>query len=171
MKFSVRVPLVACAALFIAWPVAPAEQPASSAPAFVCPVTTVKENGSLRSMMPPRITFEPGGGGFVDSDGALGMKVGWERKKKGKLNVGGRRLDGEAKPARAYLYDYGDEGFQPTYVVFPTPGCWKIVGRVGDNNEELAATVFIRKIGDGPSAKFDGLGKGWRVTSIPVRAK
>jgi hypothetical protein len=76
-----------------------------------CPVThspTGKhENDSLLALLPPngKFVFRPGRAGFVDRDGALGIKFAWERKKKGHLAVGGRRLDGTASPLRAYLYD------------------------------------------------------------------
>lgn len=67
--------------------------------------------------------FEPGGSGFVDYDGALGIKFAFVRLVPGRLYVGGRRLDGEAGPAQAYIYDYpygsGYQGFQPIYLVFP----------------------------------------------------
>jgi hypothetical protein len=52
-----------------------------------------------------KFVFEPDGPGFVGRDGALGIKFGWNRRIPGELLVGGRRLDGEAAPARAYLND------------------------------------------------------------------
>jgi hypothetical protein len=57
--------------------------------------------------VPPdgRFVFKPGGPGFVDHDGALGIKFGWNRLVPGRLQVGGRRIDGNAPPARAYLTD------------------------------------------------------------------
>jgi hypothetical protein len=90
------------------------------------------------------------------------MKVAWSRKKKGHLQVSGKRLDGIAPPARAYIYDYGDDGFQPIYLVFPTPGCWEITGEVADGL--LTFITLVEKIGDGPSWRFEGLGRGWRVS-------
>jgi hypothetical protein len=139
--------------------------------AFVCPVTVVNDgkggiygNDALDVVLNPgsRFVFKPGGAGFVDRDGALGIKVGWERRKKGLLQVSGRRLDGPASPARAYLYDYGDIGFQPIYLVFPTPGCWEITGRVADAS--LTFVALVEKVGEGPAWKFEGLERGWRVT-------
>jgi hypothetical protein len=44
---------------------------------------------------------------------------------------------------------YGDRGFQATCLIFSTPGCWEVTGRVGD-----ATVTFITKvvkIGDGPA--------------------
>ena len=123
---------------------------------FECPVTVVNGgkggiygNDALDVVLwlQSKFVFMPGGAGFVDSDGALGIKLGWERKKRGLLEIGGRRLDGEARSVRAYIYDYGDIGFQPIYLVFPTPGCWEVTGSVGD--ERLTFVVFIAKVGEG----------------------
>jgi hypothetical protein len=122
-------------------------------------------NDSLEAVLPPDGTFVffPGGAGFTDFDGALGIKFGWNRLIKGTLYVGGRRLDGDAGPARAYLSDgYGDIGFQPIYLVFPTPGCWEITGGVGD--ARLSFVLWVEKQGDGPSWQFEGLPRGWRLT-------
>jgi hypothetical protein len=138
-----------------------------------CPVTQPQggmlENDALVVTLPSKFVFQPGGPGFVDSDGALGLKVGWERKKKGLPQIGGRRLDGSAAPARAYLYDYGDVGFQPIYLVFPTPGCWEITGSVADSS--LTFITLVEKIGDGPSWRFEGLERGWRVSQVSVGDK
>lgn len=139
--------------------------------AFVCPVTVVNDgkggiygNEALEVVLNAgsRFVFAPGGPGFVDRDGALGIKVGWERRKKGPLQISGRRLDAPAGPARAYLNDYGDIGFQPIYLVFPTPGCWEITGQVADAS--LTFVTLVEKIGDGPSWKFEGLERGWRIS-------
>ena len=126
------------------------------------------ENEFLSVRVRGTYVFRPGGQGFVDSDGALGIKVLWTRKVRGNLEVGGKRLDDSAPPARAYLNDYGDTGIQPSYLVFPTPGCWKIVGKLGDAS--LAFIVLVEKIGDGPAWRFQGPGRGARVSSIAVDA-
>lgn len=147
---------------------------ACAAPAGSCPVTQtdggIFGNDFLQAGVPPDGTFifKPGGAGFVDSDGALGIKFGWNRLVPGRLQVGGRRLDGDAPPARAYLTDYGDEGFQPTYLVFPTPGCWEITGGVGE--ARLSFIVFVEKIDAGPDWRFEGVQRGWRVTSSPDKS-
>jgi hypothetical protein len=144
---------------------------AQAAAAEDCPVTRGGDgwygNSFLEAGLYPdgKITFAPGGAGFVDLDGALGIKFAWRRLVPGRLEVGGRRLDGDAPPARAYLVDYGNEGFQPTYLVFPTPGCWEITGGVGD--ARLTFVVLVEKIGEGPAWRFEGLERGWRVTKAP----
>ena len=135
-----------------------------------CPITSPQGgpygNEALQAVLPQGGTFvfRPGGAGFVDRDGALGIKFGWERLIAGALSVGGRRIDGDAGPARAYMSDgYGDIGFQPIYLVFPTPGCWEITGRVGE--EKLTFVLLVEKVGEGPAWKFEGLQRGWRQTS------
>jgi hypothetical protein len=95
------------------------------------------------------VVFKPGGPGFVTRDGSLGMKFGWLRGVSGRLKITGRRLDAEAPPLRAEVPDgYGDRGFQATYVIFPTPGCWEVTGRVGDSSVTFVTKVV--KVGHGP---------------------
>jgi hypothetical protein len=140
------------------------------APAVSCLVTPATSgrygNDSLTVGLPSdgRFVFEPGGPGFVDHDGALGIKFGWVRHKKGYVSVGGRRLDAPAPPARAYFSDgYGDSGFLPSYLVFPTPGCWEITGKL--SGATLTFVVLVELIGDGPSWRYEGNPHGWRLTT------
>ena len=153
-------------ALFLAAPATAQDVQAKQQETPACRVSPSKpgyfENEFLGVTVPERFVFRPGGPGFIDTDGALGMKVAWSRKKQGHLQVGGRRLDGVAPPARAYIYDDGDSGFQPIYLVFPTPGCWEITGEVADGR--LTFITLVEKIGDGPSWRFEGLGPGWRAS-------
>ena len=100
------------------------------------------------------VVFKPGGAGFVTRDGSLGMKFGWRRGVSGQLRIAGRRLDGVAPPLRAEVASgYGDRGFQPTYVIFPTSGCWEVTGRVG--NSSVTFVTKVVKIGDGPAWRRD----------------
>jgi hypothetical protein len=95
------------------------------------------------------IVFAPGGPGFVTSDGSLGWKFLWERFVAGTLRIEGRRLDGPADPLRSEIpATYGDTGIQPTYLIFPLPGCWEITGRVRDKT--LSMVLLVEKVGDGP---------------------
>ena len=111
-------------------------------------------NESLSTILGSRITFRPGGAGMVHTDGSLSMKFMWWRLRKGQLTIGGRRLDGPAPPLRAHIpAGYGDIGFQATGVIFPTPGCWEVTGRVGDGS--LTFVVWVEKIGEGPCGKED----------------
>jgi len=100
------------------------------------------------------VIFKPGGPGFVTRDGSLGMKFGWLRGVSGKLRITGRRLDAEAPPLRAEVPDgYGDRGFQATYIIFPTPGCWEVTGRVG--NSSVTFVTKVVKVGNGPKWRRD----------------
>ena len=103
------------------------------------------------------LVFKPGGAGFVTRSGALGMKWGWMRGVSGQLKIEGRRLDAEAPPLRSAVPEgYGDRGFQATYLIFPTPGCWEVTGRVGQSSVTFVTKVV--KIGKGPP---------WRRRDIP----
>jgi hypothetical protein len=96
-----------------------------------------------------KVVFEPGGAGFVLEDGSLSMKWMWWRKVPGRLVIEGRRLDGSAPPLRARIPNgYGENGFQATALIFPTPGCWEVTGQVGDAS--LTFVTLVVKIGDGP---------------------
>ena len=100
------------------------------------------------------VVFKPGGPGFITRDGWLGMKFGWRRGIPGRLIIEGRRLDAAAPPLRSEVPGgYGDRGFQATYVLFPTPGCWEVTGRVGDAKVTFITRVV--KIGDGPAWRRD----------------
>jgi len=75
------------------------------------------------------VLFQPGGAGFVTRDGSLGMKFGWRRGVSGQLKIDGRRLDAVAPALRSEVPSgYSDRGFQATYVIFPTEGCWEVTG-------------------------------------------
>lgn len=96
------------------------------------------------------VVFKPGGPGFVLPDGSLSMKFAWQRGVRGALRIDGRRLDATAPPLRAHIPNgYGDIGFQATALIFPTPGCWEVTGRVG--NARVTFITKVVKIGEGPS--------------------
>jgi hypothetical protein len=60
------------------------------------------------------------------------------------LTIEARRLDGKAPPLRADIPDgYGDKGFQPSGIHFPTEGCWKVTGTVG-NAKLTFVTLILR---------------------------
>lgn len=103
------------------------------------------------------VIFRPGGSGFVTRDGALGMKFGWTRGVRGKLRVTGRRLDETAPPLRLEANDgYGDIGFQASYLIFPTPGCWEVTAQVGEREDsKIVFVTKVLKIGEGPSWRRD----------------
>lgn len=95
-----------------------------------------------RALAGGKITFEPGGPGFLLDDGALSMKFPWWRLRSGRLHLEGRRLDAPAPPMRSGIPDgYGESGFQATSLIFPTPGCWEVTGRLGD-----ARLTFVKMV-------------------------
>jgi hypothetical protein len=73
-------------------------------------------------------------------------KLGWWRGVAGKLAITGERLDGQAPALSAHVPDgYGATGFQATAVTFPTTGCWKVVGSVGDARLTFVVRVTVRR--------------------------
>lgn len=82
----------------------------------------------------------------VNPDGSLGgMKWPWWRGVPGTLTIEGRRLDGVAPPLRAEVPEgYGDRGFQPTGLIFPTAGCWEVTGRAGEVS--LTFVVLVERV-------------------------
>lgn len=108
-------------------------------------------NGALWTHLYPdgTVVFEPGGSGFVLEDGSLQMKFGWWRAVPGELRIEGRRLDAPAPPLRAYIPRGYNKSFQATGLIFPTPGCWEVTGRVGEAS--LSFVTRVVKIGDGPA--------------------
>src|SRR5437867_2604131 len=124
---------------------------------FHCPVTLPTEkngkygNDALSTGLWPEgnVVFKPGGAGFVLEDGSLAMKFWWWRLVGGRLTIEGRRLDKPAPPLGARIPNgYGGIGFQATSLIFPSPGCWEVTGRVGDKS--LSFVTLVEKIGEGP---------------------
>jgi hypothetical protein len=124
---------------------------------FVCPITRPPVSGDrygnafLAADLGDDgiVVFKPGGTGFVLPDGALSIKWPWWRRVRGKLFIEGHRLDGTAPALRSRIPDgYGDIGFQATALIFPTPGCWEVTGRVADG--QLTFVIQVIKIGKGP---------------------
>ena len=128
-----------------------------------CAVTLANQGGAFGSeqvsvlglWQDGTVIFRPGGSGFITGDGALGMKFGWQRGVQGQLAIEGRRLDSVAPPLRSEVPSgYGATGFQATYLIFPTPGCWEVTGRVGAASVTFVTNVV--KIGDGPAWRREG---------------
>jgi hypothetical protein len=63
-------------------------------------------------------------------------------------------------PNGRVVFAPGGPGFVPTdgslYLIFPTPGCWEITGRVGETS--LTFVTVVVKIGEGPT---------WRPAAAP----
>ena len=82
---------------------------------------------------------------FIQADGSVRMKWPWWRRVHGPLRVTGQRLHRRAPPLRAEIAPgYGTIGLQPTSLIFPTDGCWRITGRVG--RETLTFVTLVVKV-------------------------
>jgi len=69
---------------------------------------------------------------------------------RGLLKIEGHRLDSPAPTLRSHVpAGYGDLGFQATYLIFPTPGCWEVTAHIGTASVTFVTKVI--KIGDGPN--------------------
>lgn len=94
--------------------------------------TSIHGNGMIWTSLWPdgNVVIRKGGPGFVLPDGSLKMKFLWLMAGDGPLTVEGRRLDGEARPLRAEIFGgFAGRGFQPSYLVFPTAGCWEVTAK------------------------------------------
>ena len=64
------------------------------------------------------------------------------------MQISGRRLDATASPLRAEIGSSGDIHMIPTYIIFPTTGCWEVTGKVDDVS--LIFVTKVVKVGNGP---------------------
>jgi hypothetical protein len=86
--------------------------------------------------------------GQLRPDGSIWVKLGWWRAVPGRLHIQGERLDEAAPPLRAFIpAGYGSRGFQATGLVFPTPGCWRVVGSLSGHELEFVVRVTKRRRG------------------------
>ena len=101
-------------------------------------------NDSLATMLWPdgTVVFRPGGPGSVLADGALRMKFIWVKRPGATLRIEGTRLDG---PAPSLRFDipggFDGEYFQPSALIFPAPGCWKVTARAGGKSLTFVTRV------------------------------
>ncbi|MGO4884177.1 MAG: hypothetical protein ACLP59_25660 [Bryobacteraceae bacterium] len=145
-------------------------QAAAASGPTACPVTKPNGGGATSEPWPAgtygnaaiavnvepdgTVVFQPGGPGFVTLTGALGMKWAWWRGVHGELRIEGRRLDDPAPPLQTYVPSgYKDIGFRPSYLIFPTVGCWEVTGHAGEASVTFVTKVV--KIGNGPAWRFD----------------
>ncbi len=79
-------------------------------------------------------------------DGSIDAKLGWWRGVDGQLTIRGRRIDAPAPPLRAEIPEgYGVAGFQATGIIFPTEGCWRVTGAVGDTTLSFVTLAVKRR--------------------------
>ena len=81
----------------------------------------------------------------INADGSIRTKQGWWRGPKGTLVIRGSRLDGPPSPLRLNTSrGYGDQGFIPVSLTFPTTGCWRVTGTLG--TAKLTYVVKVTKL-------------------------
>jgi hypothetical protein len=79
-----------------------------------------------------------------EESGGLHAKFPWWRAASGALTIRGRRLDASAAPMGPHIpAGYGDRGFQPTGLLFPSEGCWEVTGSAA--GEHLTFVVKVRR--------------------------
>ena len=94
------------------------------------------------------VFLQPGGypwmQGTEEKDGSVRMKFGWWRGVRGHLSIEGRRLDAKAPPLRYHIDEnsYGDLGFVPSELYFPTEGFWQITGHIDGKSLTFIIHVF-----------------------------
>jgi hypothetical protein len=82
-------------------------------------------------------------------DGRIEAKIPWfrERIARGKLRVKVRSVPGRERAKADYTNHLGpDSGVIPGGMSFPREGCWRVVGRSGDNT--LRATIWVVSLTD-----------------------
>ena len=85
-----------------------------------------------KGVLPVGILKDGGSYAIAADDGSIWVKLGWWRGIRGRLTIRGRRLDAPAPPVVAEVPDgYGDRGFVPSGLRFPSAGCWRVTGALG----------------------------------------
>ncbi|HEY8225781.1 MAG TPA: hypothetical protein VIG25_10915 [Pyrinomonadaceae bacterium] len=104
-------------------------------------------NGDLWTVLWPEgnVVFRPKGPGFILPDGSLKMKFPWWRRIPDKLTIHGRRLDSSARPLRVHIGKADRKDFVPSYLIFPTQGCWEITAKAGTSS--LAFVTRVSRVG------------------------
>ncbi len=63
----------------------------------------------------------------------------------GTLTITARRLDGPSAGFHSQIPDgYGDVGFVPSGLYFPSPGCWQVTGSVA--NHSLTVVMLVQAV-------------------------
>jgi len=99
--------------------------------------------GKLWTTLPPEGQLGDGFA-FIDDDGSIRAKRPWFRGDPGRVVVSGTRLDAAAPALVARVFDgYGETGFQPSAIYFPTRGCWRVTGALGDERLTFVVEVVV----------------------------
>lgn len=105
---------------------------------------TYHGNGQLwTNLLPNGVLVPPEN---VRPDGKLTYNWWWWRGQPGRLSIQGRRLDDPtAPPLEAEITPgFGDSGYQDSWLIFPSEGCWEVTGQVGQ--AELTFVVYVTKV-------------------------
>ncbi|MCY7301754.1 MAG: hypothetical protein LH654_01710 [Thermoleophilia bacterium] len=105
-----------------------------------------------RGVLRAGVLADGGARATINRDGSISAKVGWWVRDVARLSIVGRRLDGPAPSLRVRIpFGYGPQsdigaslGFQPTALIFPTAGCWRVVGKAG--TARLTLVVRVAKL-------------------------
>jgi hypothetical protein len=136
----------------------PATQPISAAAADKCVLSQPIKSPAPQNTEggPPSAEVRSW---FVNADRSIWMfdvprvagertKTAWFRPARTKLEVTGRRLDGDAQPLFVETSPSGEEYrhmFQPSIMIFPTAGCWEITAKAATSEAR-----FVVKVNDAP---------------------
>lgn len=93
-----------------------------------------------------KVFLHPDGPGSQHRDGSLGMKFWFYRTIPGEVLFEGRRLDQPGPAAhmatlRGPLDGYGETGFHPAGLDFPSQGCWEVTASIGDASMTFVTLV------------------------------
>jgi len=129
----------------------PVSLPNGKSPPHEADFNLGNEAGTLFTIPWPggKLIFSPNGPGFKYADGSLEMKWPWYRTVPGEVIITGERLDAGAPPMppitlRGPADGYGETGFHPSGLLFPSEGCWQVTARVG--NDSLTFVTLVVKI-------------------------
>jgi hypothetical protein len=93
------------------------------------------------------VYFCPGCPGSLSADGSLSMKFWFYRTVPGEVVIEGRRLDEPGSVAhldtlRGPEDGYGETGFHPAGLVFPSQGCWEVTASIAEERMTFVTLVI-----------------------------
>lgn len=166
MRLRVSIPLLGVLILLTLWTALGCAPnlpfPPEATPTYACPLTvplllTPPEDSAVLSSPAP-------GYYFVNEDRSIwavgesaadapqrwradsaGVKVPWFRPAGELLQIGGRRLDGDAPPLEADVPCCYPTRFQATGLYFPTEGCWQVTAQAGGATLIFVVRVYPRE--------------------------
>jgi hypothetical protein len=122
----------------------PITLPNGNTPPGQSPYPTHHGNGQLwTNLLPDGVPVPPEN---MRPDGKLTYNWWWWRGQTGPLSIEGRRLDDlAAPPLEAEITPgFGDTGYQDSWLIFPSEGCWEVTGQVGDTT--LTFVTWVLKV-------------------------